>query len=147
MRVASNCGLFSCIFFLAEGFFGETFLFCGVTFPTEGSSGGGVVASPPHFYSSPSSPPLCPSALSSPPPRNLDLLYLVELSSSSLSMPWTSSLFFFFFVVMDCPTCSTHVTMGLPMVSVLDNSTWATGTRNSSSHSFVICSIYSSINL
>jgi hypothetical protein len=63
MKVASNCGLLVHVFFLAEGFFKETFLFCGVTVPTRGSSSGGVVDFPPPFSSSPSSPPPCPSAI------------------------------------------------------------------------------------
>jgi hypothetical protein len=72
VRVASNYGLLACIFFLAKGFFGLTFLFYRVTVPIEGSSSG--VSSPPPFSYSPSSPPPCPSSSCSPPPGELDLL-------------------------------------------------------------------------
>jgi hypothetical protein len=147
MSVASNWGLLARIFFLVEGFSGETFLFCDVTIPTGGSSSGGVIVSPPPFPSSPSSPPPCPSASSSPLPSELDALSSEALSSSSLSISWTYSFFFFFFVPLDFLTCSTQVTMGLPMVSVSKSSTSAMGTRNSSDHSFVICFVYSSISL
>jgi hypothetical protein len=119
MRVASNLGLLAHVFFLAEGFFGETFLFCGVTVPTGGSSRGGVVASPPPCSFSPSSPPPCPSTSSFPSPGELEPLSSEELSFSLLSISWTSFSFLFFFVPLDCLTCSTHVTMGLPMVLVL----------------------------
>jgi hypothetical protein len=145
MRVDSNCGLLAHILFLAEGFFGETFLFNGVTIPIGGSSGG--VASPPPYYSSPSSPPPCPFSSSSPPLGELNLLSSESLSSSSLSISWTSSYFFFFFVPLDCLTCSTHVTMGLPMVSMLDNFASNIGTINSSGHLLLICSISSSVSL
>jgi hypothetical protein len=44
MSMASNWGLLARVFFLAEGFCGETFLFCSVTVSVGGSFGG--VASP-----------------------------------------------------------------------------------------------------
>jgi hypothetical protein len=91
VRVTSNCGLLACIFFLAKGFFEETFLFCGVTFPKGGSSGG--VASSPPFSSSPSSPPPCPFASSSPPSSEPKRLYPKVFSSSSLSVLDFSLLF------------------------------------------------------
>jgi hypothetical protein len=105
VSVASNWGLLAHVFFLAEGFYEETFLFCGV------SAGGyfGGVASPSPFFS-PSSPPPYPSAWSSspPPPAGEPNPFSSEaLSSSSVSIFWTSSYFFFFFVLLDCPTCST----------------------------------------
>jgi hypothetical protein len=78
MSVASNWGLLACVFFLVEGFFGETFLLCGVTISTRGSSSGGVVASPPPCSSPPSSPPPCPSTSSSLSEKN-------PLSSEALS--------------------------------------------------------------
>jgi hypothetical protein len=131
------------VFFLAKGFYRETFLFCGVTVSAGGYFDG--VASPsPHF--SPSSPPPCPFS-SSPPPSKPDLFSSEALSSSSVSIFWTSSYFFFFFVPLDCLTCSTRVTMGLPMVSMSESYTSLTGTRNSFDHSFVICSMSSSVNL
>jgi hypothetical protein len=139
--VASNWGLVACVFFLAEGFYGETFLFCGVTISVGGYFGG--VASPPPC----SSPPSFPSTLSPPPPSEPYRFSSEALSSSSVSIFWNSSYLFFFFVPLDCSTCSTWVTMGLPMVSVSENSASTTGTRNSSGHSFVIFSMYSSISL
>jgi hypothetical protein len=60
MSIASNWGLLACVFFLVKGFFGETFLFCGVIVSAGGSFGG--VASPSPFFS-PSSPPPCPYCL------------------------------------------------------------------------------------
>jgi hypothetical protein len=143
VKLASNCGLLAHILFLPEDFFGETFLLCGVTVPVGGSSGS--VASPPPCSSSLSSPPSCPSTSSSPPTGESESLYPEALSSSSLSMSWTSTFFCFFFVSLDCLTCSTRVTIELPMVSDSSSSSSMKGTRNSSGHSSVIYSISSSI--
>jgi hypothetical protein len=46
MSVASNWGLLAHIFFLVEGFSGETFLFCGVTILVGGSFSGVALPSP-----------------------------------------------------------------------------------------------------
>jgi hypothetical protein len=120
--------------------------------PTTGDGGRSTVASPPPFSSSPSSPPCCPSALSSPPPGEIELLFsdFSSSSSSSLSISWTSNFFLcslYFFVPLDCPTCSSHVTIEIPIVSVLDKSTSMIGTINYFGHSFIIYSIYSSASL
>jgi hypothetical protein len=128
VRVSSNCGLLAHVFLLFESFFGETFLFCGVTFPMGGYSSG-VSSPPPCSYSS-SSPPPFPSISSSPPPGELDPLSLEVLSSSSLSMLLNLILLFYFFIPLVCLTCSTHVTMGLPMVSMSDSSASVVGHYN-----------------
>jgi len=138
VSVVSNWGLLAHVFFLVEGFFGEIFLFYIVIVPIGGSSSGGVVDLPPPFPSSPSS---------SPPPGKPDQLYSKPLSSTSLCISWTSSYFFFFIIPLECLACSSWVTMELPMVLVSDISTSTIGTRNSFGHSFVICSISSSIIL
>jgi hypothetical protein len=75
VSMVSNWGLLAHVFFLAEGFFGETFLFYIVIVPIRGSLSGGVLDLPPPFPSSPSSPPPYLSALSSPPPSEPNPLY------------------------------------------------------------------------
>jgi hypothetical protein len=74
VRVASNWGLLARVFFVAEVFFGETFLFYGVTVLVGGYFGG--VASPPS----------CPSASSPPPSSELDPFSSEVLSFSSVSI-------------------------------------------------------------
>jgi hypothetical protein len=159
VRVASNYGLLACIFFLAEGFFGVTFFFGGVTVTIGGSSGDGVLApangdlaSPPPFSYSPSSPPPYPFASSSPSLSDLDPLSpeVSSSSSSSLSMSWTSTCFLHFlcfFIPLDCTTCSARVTFRLHIVSTSDKSASMTGTRNAFGQSFIIYSISASVSL
>jgi hypothetical protein len=142
--VASNWGLLARVFFLAEGFCGEAFLFCRVVVSVGGSFGG---VSFPYPLFSPSSPPPYPSTSSPPPPpREIDPFPSEALFSSSVYSSWNSSFFFFFFALV-CPTCLTRVTKGIPMMSASEIYTSATSTRNSSNHSLVICSMSSSIIL
>jgi hypothetical protein len=118
--MASKWGLLVRIFFLAEGFCGETFLFYGVIVSVGGSVGN--VSLPPPY----SSHPPCPSNSSPPPLGESDPLSLEAFSSSSVSISLTSSYFFFFFIPLDYPTSSTWVKMGLLMVSVSKSSALAT---------------------
>jgi hypothetical protein len=133
MSVASSCGLLALVLFLVEGFCGETFLFCSVTVSVRGSFDS--VASPSSFFS-PSSPPPFPFTLS-PPPRESDPFPSKSLSSSLVSIFWTSSFFFFFFA-LDYPTCLTWVTRGILMMSVPKSYASLIGTRNFFGHYFMI---------
>jgi hypothetical protein len=137
-------GLLAHFFFLNEGLCRETFFFFDVS-ALVGGSFGSVTSPLSCFY--PSSPPSSWFTLSPPPlAGELGLLSSKVLSSSSISIFYTSSFFFFFFTLV-CPSCSTWVTKGLPMMSGLEISASLTGTRNSAGHSLVISSIYSSVIL
>jgi hypothetical protein len=102
VSMASNWGFLARVFFLVEGFCREPFPFCGVFVSVRGYFSG--VASPSPFFS-PSSPPPFPFT-SSPPLSETDPFPLESMSSSSVSILWTSSFLFFFFA-LDCPVCST----------------------------------------
>jgi hypothetical protein len=140
VSMASNWGLFLHVFFIVECFYGETFLFYGVTISTGGSFSG--VDLPPPC----SSAPPCPYSSSPPPPSETDTFYSETLSSSLVSISWTSSCFFVFIIPLDCPTCSTQVNKGLPMVSMLESYASMTGARTSSGHSLVMFSCIHLLN-
>jgi hypothetical protein len=130
------------VFFLAECFRRETFLFFDVSASIGESFGGETL---PLDFISLSSPP-CFTSSPPPPAGESDPISSQALSSSSVSMFCTSSFFFFFFTLV-YPSCSTRVAKGVPMMSGSKSYAYSTSTRNSAGHYLVIFSISSSVNL
>jgi hypothetical protein len=127
-------------FFLAEGFYRETFLFYDASTVVRGSFSS--VASPLSCFS-PSSPPSSWFTLFPPTPAGeLGAVSSDALSFSSLSMS-QNSLFFFFLFALLYPSCSTWVTNGILIILGSKSSASSIGTMNFSSHSLVISSMSS----